>query len=256
MLCKALFLFVCRPALKPNSSSANIRLFRRQDELGWFSRKRTKLNVETQVGMQKYELKCISIDGCNGSFPHNQTNEFLDKTLIIALDRIEQEVMLRMASIENLETYPSCPRPDEYPPVDENKEFRSLPAHSFHGVQREHRFVQFIFVSSILRGHGRSNQPSPSAIRGGTAAGKKRKQPMSDGFESAVHSASDFGLRYPQWPCASGLSSYQYRLIARQPRGQTLEHLAQSSQYFNQNVRSDAIGHRTEMQLFNPPERS
>ncbi|KAK3389363.1 hypothetical protein B0H63DRAFT_98036 [Podospora didyma] len=94
------------------------------DNLHWFCWRCARMNAETQVGMQKYDLKCMSVDGCNGSFPYNQRSEFLDKKLIIALDRIEQEAMLRLAGIENLETCPFCPYAAEYPSVSENREFR------------------------------------------------------------------------------------------------------------------------------------
>jgi TRIAD3 protein (E3 ubiquitin-protein ligase RNF216) len=41
-----------------------------------------------------------------------------------ALELIEQEEVLRLAGIENLESCPFCPYAAEYPPVEENKEFR------------------------------------------------------------------------------------------------------------------------------------
>ncbi|RYP21682.1 hypothetical protein DL765_002143 [Monosporascus sp. GIB2] len=80
--------------------------------------------AETQVGYSKYELKCMSMDGCSGGFSYTQRKRFLDKALRTALDRIEQEAVLREAGIESLETCPFCPYAAEYPPVDEDKEFR------------------------------------------------------------------------------------------------------------------------------------
>lgn len=50
--------------------------------------------------------------------------EFLDEKLFIALDRNEQEAVLRLAGIENLASCPYCPYAAEYPPVEEDKEFR------------------------------------------------------------------------------------------------------------------------------------
>ncbi len=81
-------------------------------------------HAETQVGYSKYELKCMSMDGCSADFSFAERKRFLDKGLRTALDRIEQEAVLRDAGIESLETCPFCPYAAEYPPVGEDKEFR------------------------------------------------------------------------------------------------------------------------------------
>jgi TRIAD3 protein (E3 ubiquitin-protein ligase RNF216) len=80
--------------------------------------------AETQVGLSKFELTCMSIDRCTAGFSEDQRSLFLDTKLQIALGRIEQEAMLRLAGIENLETCPFCPYAAEYPSVEVNKEFR------------------------------------------------------------------------------------------------------------------------------------
>ncbi len=79
--------------------------------------------AENQIGLYKYALACMSIDGCLAGFSQDQRCIFLDKKTTIALERIEQEHMLRAAGIENLETCPFCPFAAEYPPVEVNKEF-------------------------------------------------------------------------------------------------------------------------------------
>ncbi|KAJ8123557.1 hypothetical protein O1611_g9559 [Lasiodiplodia mahajangana] len=90
----------------------------------WFCRTCMRSQAESQIGMAKYELACMSLDGCTAGFSQSQRAMFLDKKLTIALDRIEQEAVLRMAGIENLETCPFCPYAAEYPPVEVDKEFR------------------------------------------------------------------------------------------------------------------------------------
>ncbi|KAI0017601.1 hypothetical protein F4780DRAFT_577945 [Xylariomycetidae sp. FL0641] len=90
----------------------------------WFCRTCMKSQAETQVGMSKYELTCMSMDGCEAGFSREQRALFLDKKLNTALERIEQETVLRMAGIEDLETCPFCPYAAECPPADEDKEFR------------------------------------------------------------------------------------------------------------------------------------
>lgn len=64
------------------------------------------------------------MDGCSASFSPSERKRFLNSQLMQALDRIEQEAVLRMAGIENLVTCPFCPYAAEYPPVEVDKEFR------------------------------------------------------------------------------------------------------------------------------------
>ncbi|KAF4967919.1 hypothetical protein FSARC_4612 [Fusarium sarcochroum] len=80
--------------------------------------------AENQIGQSKYDLKCMSTDECTGSFSHSERQKFLDKRLTSALDRIEQEDVLRMAGLENLAECPFCHYAEEYPPVEVNREFR------------------------------------------------------------------------------------------------------------------------------------
>jgi TRIAD3 protein (E3 ubiquitin-protein ligase RNF216) len=94
------------------------------DTLHWFCRNCARLNAETQIGLSKFELSCMSMDGCTAGFSKDQKDIFLDEKTAIALERIEQEAALRLAGIENLETCPFCPYAAEYPPVEFDKEFR------------------------------------------------------------------------------------------------------------------------------------
>lgn len=80
--------------------------------------------AENEIGLSKYELGCMSMDGCQAGFARDQRDLFLDQNAAIALERIEQEAVLRLAGIENLETCPFCPFAAEYPPVEVDKEFR------------------------------------------------------------------------------------------------------------------------------------
>lgn len=89
-----------------------------------FCRPCMRKQAESQIGYQKYQLTCMSMDGCQAGFSAAQRQTFLDEKLQVALDRIEQQAMLEMAGIESLETCPFCPFAMEYPPVEENKEFR------------------------------------------------------------------------------------------------------------------------------------
>lgn len=81
-------------------------------------------NAETLIGLSKYEMTCMSMDGCEAGFCQAQRIKFLDKKLTKALDRIEQEAVLRMAGIDNLASCPFCPFAAEYPSIEINREFR------------------------------------------------------------------------------------------------------------------------------------
>lgn len=94
------------------------------DVAHFFCRECMKQHANTQIGYSKYELICMSTSECTGGYSRAQRQTFLDEKMQVALDRIEQEAILRMAGIENLETCPFCPFAMEYPPVEENKEFR------------------------------------------------------------------------------------------------------------------------------------
>ncbi|KAF9874635.1 ring finger domain-containing protein [Colletotrichum karsti] len=89
----------------------------------WFCVECARRSAEHAIGLTKFELKCMSMDGCSAGFSHSQRAIFLDDKLIAALDRIECEAVLIAAGFENLETCPFCPYAAEYPSVAINKEF-------------------------------------------------------------------------------------------------------------------------------------
>lgn len=93
------------------------------DEMHFFCRTCAKKNADTEIGNGKFELKCMSMDGCAAGFDVAQRTQFLDDTTTIALERIHQESNLRNAGIENLASCPFCPYAAEYPPVEVNREF-------------------------------------------------------------------------------------------------------------------------------------
>jgi len=94
------------------------------DVVHWFCYTCLRRTAEAAIGNSQYHLDCPSIDGCPASFSLDQRALFLDDSLVKALELIEQEAVLRMAGIENLATCPFCRYAAEYPPVEENKEFR------------------------------------------------------------------------------------------------------------------------------------
>ncbi|OTB06270.1 hypothetical protein M426DRAFT_55566 [Hypoxylon sp. CI-4A] len=91
-----------------------------------FCRNCMKAQAETNIGLSKHELTCMSMDGCSASFSAAQRKYFLEKKTQVAWERLEQEAALRIAGIEDLETCPFCPYAAEYPPPDVDKEFRCI----------------------------------------------------------------------------------------------------------------------------------
>lgn len=94
------------------------------ESVHWFCRPCATQMAEHVIGASKYHLGCMSMEGCNATFSMAQRKLFLDDKLARALELIEQEAVLRMAGIENLATCPFCQYAAEYPPIEENKEFR------------------------------------------------------------------------------------------------------------------------------------
>lgn len=68
----------------------------------------------------------MSTDECKAGFSREERGKFLDEKLVKALDRIEQEAVLRIAGLADLVTCPFCPYAAEYPPIEQDKEFRCL----------------------------------------------------------------------------------------------------------------------------------
>ncbi|KAL7786343.1 hypothetical protein V8C37DRAFT_296115 [Trichoderma ceciliae] len=79
--------------------------------------------AETLVGQSRYQLECLSLDGCSAGFSSEERAKFLDNGLAAALERIEQETMLRSANLDNLVMCPFCPFAAECSSVEEDKEF-------------------------------------------------------------------------------------------------------------------------------------
>jgi TRIAD3 protein (E3 ubiquitin-protein ligase RNF216) len=95
-----------------------------ESAIHWFCAACARQMAEHAVGLSKYQLSCMSVDGCDATFSRDQRRLFLDDKLTTALELIEQQAVLRLAGIENLETCPFCPYAAEYPPASVNKEFR------------------------------------------------------------------------------------------------------------------------------------
>ncbi|KAH7189383.1 uncharacterized protein B0J16DRAFT_383249 [Fusarium flagelliforme] len=94
------------------------------DDIHFFCIQCALRNAEIQVGLSKYELECLSTEGCNAGFSRKEREKFLPPSLASALDRMEQNESLRLAGLPDLAQCPFCCYAEEYPPVSVDKEFR------------------------------------------------------------------------------------------------------------------------------------
>ncbi|TLD13744.1 uncharacterized protein PgNI_03796 [Pyricularia grisea] len=90
----------------------------------FFCRQCFTSEAERLVGLNKFRIECMSLDGdCQMGFSRIQILQ-LDSKLRFALERVEQDEAIREAGLEDLETCPFCPYAEEYPAIDLDKEFR------------------------------------------------------------------------------------------------------------------------------------
>ncbi|POR31761.1 E3 ubiquitin-protein ligase [Tolypocladium paradoxum] len=90
----------------------------------WFCFKCAYNQAKELSGLSRYQLTCMSTDGCDAGFSHSERHKFLDEKLTAALDKIEQEAVLRLTDIEGLAHCPFCPFAAVCGPATEDKEFR------------------------------------------------------------------------------------------------------------------------------------
>lgn len=83
-----------------------------------------KSNAETQIGIMKYDVKCMDMSGCSAPFSRKALVDVLGETIINKLDDFQQRDEIELASIEGLEDCPFCDFKAICPPVEEDREFR------------------------------------------------------------------------------------------------------------------------------------
>ncbi|GAA5897292.1 hypothetical protein JCM5296_000992 [Sporobolomyces johnsonii] len=67
------------------------------------------MNAESQIGMRKYILPCMSTSGCSATFPESEIAKCLPPKSLHALHKIRQEKEVDLAELEGLEKCPFCP---------------------------------------------------------------------------------------------------------------------------------------------------
>ncbi|GAA5953831.1 hypothetical protein JCM21900_005486 [Sporobolomyces salmonicolor] len=66
------------------------------------------MNAESQIGMRKYILPCMSTSGCSSTFPQSEIDKCLPRKSLQALHKIRQEKEVDLAELEGLEKCPFC----------------------------------------------------------------------------------------------------------------------------------------------------
>lgn len=82
--------------------------------------------VETQIGMNKADLKCMSSDGCDYEFRPSKLQRFVGNALYERFMQIKQQQELLVADIEGLHACPFCDFKAIAPPIEEESQFTCL----------------------------------------------------------------------------------------------------------------------------------
>ncbi|GES60235.1 RING finger protein [Aspergillus terreus] len=83
-------------------------------------------SAETQIGLMKYELRCMDVSDCDANFVHLELEMALGSALLGKLEALQQDDEIRRANLTGLESCPFCDFKAIYPPVEQNREFRCL----------------------------------------------------------------------------------------------------------------------------------
>ncbi|GAB1214794.1 hypothetical protein ATERTT37_003964 [Aspergillus terreus] len=83
-------------------------------------------SAETQIGLMKYELRCMDVSGCDANFVRLELEMALGSELLGKLEALQQDDEIRRANLTGLESCPFCDFKAIYPPVEQNREFRCL----------------------------------------------------------------------------------------------------------------------------------
>ncbi|BGP50210.1 hypothetical protein JCM10450v2_006126 [Rhodotorula kratochvilovae] len=73
-----------------------------------FCKECARMNADSQIGMRKYVLPCMSTSGCKSTFLESEYPLFLPRKSIAALHKIKQEKEVDEAALEGLEKCPFC----------------------------------------------------------------------------------------------------------------------------------------------------
>ncbi|OXV05258.1 hypothetical protein Egran_06974 [Elaphomyces granulatus] len=96
------------------------------DSIHFFCHRCIKLNAESQIGLMKYEMKCLDIGGCKACFSREFLIAAIGLSMMAKLDSLQQQDEIVKAGLDGLEDCPFCEFKAICPPPEEYREFRCL----------------------------------------------------------------------------------------------------------------------------------
>jgi E3 ubiquitin-protein ligase RNF216 len=93
-------------------------------DIHFFCFKCLKSNAESQIGLMKYEMKCLDMSGCSASFSRDSLINAVSQPVMTKLESLQQQDEIAKADLEGLEDCPFCEFKAICPPSDEDREFR------------------------------------------------------------------------------------------------------------------------------------
>lgn len=82
-----------------------------------------KTTAEHQLGTSRFELNCMSMDGCTASFSKDQRDIYLSTSSMALLDKLEMAAAIQAAGLDDFETCTKCDWGAIYPSTDVNRVF-------------------------------------------------------------------------------------------------------------------------------------
>ncbi|KKZ60474.1 hypothetical protein EMCG_00761 [[Emmonsia] crescens] len=94
------------------------------ESIHFFCKECVKSTAKTQIGVLKYEVKCMDMSGCSASFDKQILAKVLGESLMGKLEQLQQRDEIAKAELEGLHDCPFCDFKAICPPVEVDREFR------------------------------------------------------------------------------------------------------------------------------------
>ena len=96
------------------------------DSIHSFCYRCIKRNAEDQIGLMRYEMKCIDTSDCTAGYSRESLVTAIGLSMMAKLDSLQQQDDIMKANLDDLEDCPFCEFKAIYPPPEEDREFRCL----------------------------------------------------------------------------------------------------------------------------------
>ena len=96
------------------------------DSIHSFCYRCIKRDAESQIGLMRYEMKCIDVSNCTAGYSRESLVAAIGLSMMAKLDSLQQQDDIMKANLDGLENCPFCEFKAIYPPPEEDREFRCL----------------------------------------------------------------------------------------------------------------------------------